>query len=178
MFDVIVDDTRACRIAIQQAPPQLERYRLKFRNSFGAFEIVEITGAAQIAPAFDGESDDTGQYKRYQADNDDFALERQRMAMTKVIKVTTGYKTNDELRFILDALASEEVYLLDLVDEPVKVIPSADEITVNHKPNGPQAFDLTLMPVEDDICLTTYINTNAMPVPGGVFSQEFSEQFD
>lgn len=177
VFDVLVGDTYACRIAIQQAQAQRERYRLKFRNSYGAFEVIEITGAAQITPAFDSEDDDR-QYKRYQADIDDFATERQRAAVTRVIKASTGYKTNDDLRFILDALASEEVYLLDLADEPIRVIPTADEITVDRRPNGPQAFDLTLTPVDSDVCITADISTGVMPVRGGLFSEEFNEIFD
>lgn len=177
VFDVLVGDTYACRIAIQQAQAQRERYRLKFRNSYGAFEVIEITGAAHITPAFDSEDDDR-QYKRYQADIDDFATERQRAAVTRVIKASTGYKTNDDLRFILDALASEEVYLLDLADEPIKVIPTADEITVDHRPKGPQAFDLTLTPVDSDTSITPDMSDALAPDRGHIFSEQFNDTFD
>lgn len=177
VFDVLVGDTYACRIAIQEARPQRERYRLKFRNSFGAFEIIEITEAAQYTPTF-GTEDDEAQYKRYQSDIDDFATERQRTAATMAIKVSTGYKTNNELRFILDAIASEEVYLLDLADEPVRVVPTPDELAFDHRPNGPQALDLTLTPVDSDTCITPELAGSTAPSRGGLFSQEFTEVFD
>lgn len=177
VFNVLVGDTYACRIAIQEARIQRERYRLKFRNSYGAFEVIEITGAAQIAPAFDGEDDDR-QYKRYQADIDDFATERQRAAVTKAIKASTGYKTNNELRFILDVLASEEVYLLGLTDDPIRVIVTAEELSYDHRPTSPQAFNLEIKPVEDDRCITPEMPDGLVPGRGGVFSEEFSEKFD
>ncbi len=177
VFDILVDDDPAARIAIQEARPQRERYRLKFRNSYGAFEIVEITGAAQIAPTI-GEEEDSSQYKRYMADIDDFEINRPRAEMSNVVNISTGYKTNDELRFILDAIASDEIYLLDLALEPVKVIVTADELAYDHRSSGPQAFSLKLTPVDRDINLTSEIKTDVMPTRGGLFSEEFSEHFD
>lgn len=177
VFDILVDGSPAARIAIQESRPQRERYRLKFRNSFGAFEIVEITGSAQITPTFDGE-EDSNQYKRYMADIDDFEINRSRAEMTNVVNISTGYKTNEELRFILDAIASDEIYLLDLSEEPIKVIATADELAYDHRPSGPQAFSIKLTPVESDVCLTGDITTDAMPTRGGVFSEEFTEVFD
>lgn len=177
VFDILVGDTPAARIGIQESRPQRERYRLKFRNSYGAFEIVELTGAAQFAPTFDSDEDSV-QYKRYQANIDDFTTERIRTEVSNVVNISTGYKTNDELRFILDAIASEEVYLLDLTHEPIRVIVTADEPSYNLSPNGPQTFSLKLTPVDDDTCLTSDIDSQAMPMRGGLFSQEFNQVFD
>jgi hypothetical protein len=177
VFDILVDGAPAARIAIQEAQPQRERYRLKFRNSFDAFEIIEITGPAEFAPAFDGE-DEASQYKRYQDDLDDFATERQRASMTKDIKMSSGYKTNNELQFLIDAIASEEVYLLGLTNEPIKVIVTADELTYHVRPSGPQAFDLTLTPVDSDTCITPEMTDDLAPSRGNIFSKEFDEHFD
>lgn len=176
-FDVLVDDRPATRIAIQEAQPQRERYRLKFRNSFGAFEIIELTGEAQWAPDFDNQQDETSN-KRYMPDIDDFSSWRQRLSVTSVIKVSTGYKNNNELHFLLDAIASDECYLLDIDVDPIKVIPSADELNYPHRPNSPQAFDIELQPVDGDTCITDNISTSAMPARGGLFSEQFTEQFD
>lgn len=177
ILDVLVDETPAARIAIQESRPQRERYRLKFRNSFGAFEIVELTGNAQCAPEVNGEQE-YQQYKRYLADIDDFAAERQRAEISIVIKLSTGYKTRQELEFILDAIASEEIFLLDVVSDPVKVIVTSEELTYDLHPNGPQAFSLKITPVDDDTCITGELPTEAMSIRGGLFSQEFSEEFD
>lgn len=176
-FDVLVDDAPAARIAIQEAHPQIERYRLKFRNSYGAFEIIEITGSAQWAPSIEDDEGE-GPYQRYIADIDDFSTERQRMSMRQVINISTGYKTNSELRFILDAIASDECYLLDINEEPIKVIVTAEDLVLQHHPNSPQSFMLELKPVDGDTCITDTISNAAMPTRGGVFSEQFSEQFD
>ncbi len=176
-FDVLFDEEPAARIAIQEARPQRERYRLKFRNSFGAFECVELTGNAQVEPVFNGDQEEQ-KYRRYMADIDDFATERQREEVTTVINVSTGYKTNEELRFILDAIASDEIYLLDVASDPIKVIVTAEELTYDHRPNGPQAFNLKITPVDGDTCITQELVGGAVTSRGGVFSEEFSEEFD
>ncbi len=177
VFDVLVDGTPGARIAIQEARPQRERYRLKFRNSYGAFEIIELTGEAQWAPDFDNQQDE-GANKRYMPDIDDFSSWRQRLSVTSVIKVSTGYKTNNELHFLLDAIASDECYLLDIDGDPIKVIPSTEELNYPHRPNSPQTFDIELRPVDSDTCITDNISTSAMPARGGLFSEQFTEQFD
>lgn len=177
VFDVLVDNEPAARIAIQEARPQRERYRLKFRNSLGAFEVLELTGSAQWAPAVKGEQDEQ-KFKRYMADIDDFATERQRVELSRIMNVSTGYKTNNELRFILDAIASEEVYLLDVTSDPIKVIVTADELAYDHRPNGPQALSLTLTPVDGDTCITEDMTDSEAPTRGGLFSKEFTEEFD
>lgn len=175
-FDVFVDDGPAARIVIQEARPQRERYRLKFRNSFGAFEIIELTGNAQINPTV--EEDDENSYQQYQTDIDDFETARQRQALRQSIKITTGYKTNSELRFILDAIASDETYLLDMANDPVKVIVKAEEISYYQKTDSPQAFNIELTPVDAETCITGDIDSEVMPVRGGLFSPEFTEIFD
>lgn len=176
-FDVLVDGSPGARIAIQEARPELERYRLKFRNSYGAFEIIEITGKAHWAPTIEGDEEECT-YKRYQADIDDFASERQRTAMRQELNLSTGYKTNGELRFLLDAIASDEIYLLDMGTDPVKVIATADEMAFDHQPNGPQQFNLVLKPTDDDHCLTPELGEDLAPGRGELFSPEYSEQFD
>lgn len=175
-FDVYVDSAYACRIAIEEAPAARERYRLKFRNSYGAFEVVAITGQAQISPTFGDDED--GSYKRYAQDLDDFSLERPRAPMTEVINISTGFKTNRELRFILDMLASDEVYLLDYTDEPLRVVVTAEELSYSRKPSGPQAFDLIITPADDEQNITELLTDETTGSRGRIFTDEFSEQFN
>lgn len=176
-FDVYVGSDYACRIAIEEAPATRERCRLKFRNSYGAFELVDITGQAQIAPTF-GDDEEGGSYKRYAQDLDDFQLERPRIPMKEVINVSTGFKNNRELRFILDALASDEVYLLDYTDEPLRVVVTAEELSYRRKPNGPQAFNLVITPADEEQNITEQITDETTGSRGRIFTDEFSEQFN
>lgn len=177
VLDVLVDGTPSARIAIQEAKPQLERYRLKFRNSYGVFEVVELTGKAQWAPAINGDQEEDV-YRCYMADVDDFFAKRQRSEVSSILNVSTGYKTNEELRFMLDAIASDEVYLLDAIETPVKVLITVDEMAYYLQPNGPQSFSLKLTSVEGDSNLTGGFASDVISVRGGLFSQEFSEQYD
>lgn len=176
-FDVYVGSDYACRIAIEQAQAAKERYRLKFRNSYGAFELVDITGQAQIAPTF-GNDKDGGSYQRYVQDLDDFSRERPRISMSEVINISTGFKTNRELRFLLDMLASDEVYLLDYTDEPLRVVVTAEELSYYRKPNGPQAFDLVITPADDEQNITELITDETTGSRGRIFTDEFNEQFN
>lgn len=176
-FDVYVGSDYACRIAIEEAQAARERYRLKFRNSYGAFELVDITGQAQIAPTF-GDDEDGGSYQRYAQDLDDFALERPRIPMREVINVSTGFKTNSELRFVLDMLASDEVYLLDYAGEPLRVVVTANELSYKRQPDGPQAFDLVITPADDEQNITELITDETTGSRGRIFTDEFSEQFN
>lgn len=176
-FDVYVGDNYACRIAIEEAPAVRERCRLKFRNSYGAFEIVDITGQVQIAPTF-GDDKDGGSYKRYVQDLDDFTLERSRIPVTELINVSTGFKNNRELRFILDALASDEVYLLDYTDEPLRILLTAEELSYTRQPNGPQAFNLVITPADNEQNITEVITDETTGSRGRIFTDEFSEQFN
>ena len=176
-FDVYVASDYACRIAIEEAPATRERCRLKFRNSYGAFELVDITGQAQIAPTF-GDDEEGGSYKRYAQDLDDFQLERPRIPMKEVINISTGFKNNRELRFILDALASDEVYLLDYTDEPLRVVVTAEELSYSRKPNGPQAFNLVITPADEEQNITELITDETTGSRGRIFTGEFSEQFN
>ena len=98
--------------------------------------------------------------------------------MKEVINISTGFKNNRELRFILDALASDEVYLLDYTDEPLRVVVTAEELSYSRKPNGPQAFNLVITPADEEQNITELITDETTGSRGRIFTDEFSEQFN
>lgn len=177
-FDVILrDGTPACRIVIVKSDSEKERYRLKFRNSYGVYEIIEIAGELSVTPSID--SDEEQQFCTYDNINDDFQLVRDRAECENVITVVSGFKRHDEILFFLDMLASDEVYLLDFAEYPVRVIASAEDLT--YKPNGtePQTFTLKLTLSENDRNLTQYILGDGSDfVKPDIFSDEFDEHFN
>lgn len=49
IFDVYMAGVFSCRIVVERSDISKERYRLKFRNSLGVFEIIELTGELSIS---------------------------------------------------------------------------------------------------------------------------------
>lgn len=108
VFEISVDGEFACRIEITEALPCPERHLVKFRNSFGAFEVVDFSGTATASSSSAMDEDDGDEFdtrtRRY----------RKRSGMsdrTTSITIGSGPKRPDELTWIGDMLMSSEVYL-------------------------------------------------------------------
>lgn len=175
-FDIYKNGTYACRLIIENAAPAKERYRLKFRNSLGVFEIIELTGEATIAPQWEDSEDSV--FKRYDETVADYISERARAEQKQVITVNSGVKRPDEIRFMLDMLASDEVYLLDFIGVPLRVLPSAEEMTYKRRPAAPQSITLTLEIAESESNILQDIVDGSESKRPRVFSDEFSKQFN
>lgn len=175
-FDVYRYEKFACRIVIEQADPSRERYRLKFRNSLGVFEIIEITGEMSITPQW--EDAEEAIFKRYDEATADYISCRDRIERKQKITVQTGVKRPDETRFLMDMLASDEVYLLDLTGLPVHVIPSAEEFVYMPRPESPQSFAITLELADTETNILQEIIDGSEARKPRVFSKQFSKQFN
>ena len=84
-----------------------ERYLIRFRNSLGVFEVIEVTGVALNTP----EASEENSWKTL-TEYGFFEQQRERITMRKVIEVQTGYKSREEQSFILDMAASDEIYFI------------------------------------------------------------------
>lgn len=175
-FDVYTDQVFSCRIVIERVETIRERYRLKFRNSLGVFEIIELVGELTLTPSY-GEGDETT-FQRYDMATDDFQTERERLPRTLSITAQTGPKRPEEIRFLMDMIASDEVYLLDLTDLPVKVIPSIEELQYRPRPEGPENFSVKLEMADREINIMQDIIDGTEGRKPRVFSKQFSEQFN
>lgn len=175
-FDIYHRNKYACRLVIEQADPSRERYRLKFRNSLGVFEIIEITGEMSITPQW--EDAEEAIFKRYDSMTDDYISARDRIERKQKITVETGTKRPDETRFLMDMLGSDEVYLLDLAGLPVRVIPSAEEFIYKQRPESPQSFTLTLELADTETNILQEIIDGSEARKPRVFSKQFSKQFN
>ena len=176
IFEIYHRDKFACRLVIVQADPARERYRLKFRNSLGVFEIIELSGGASITPQWEGT--DEAIFKRYDQLTDDYYSARNRIERKQKFVIKTGIKRQDETRFIMDMLGSDEVYLLDLSETPVRVIPSVEEFVYMPRPETPQSFTISLEISDSETnILQDIVNGNEARKPR-VFSNQFSKQFN
>ncbi len=84
----------------------------------------------------------------------------------------------DTVRFLMDMIGSEEVYLLDLSELPVKVIPSIEELKYKPRPETPQKFTVKLQMAEDETNIMQDIIDGTESRKPRVFSKQFSKQFN
>lgn len=175
LFEIYVDGKFSCQIGIEQSRTTRERYLLKFLNSFGAYELFELEGEANIISTIDEE--DSNVYKRYNEITDDFYSERKRVEIQESVTIKTGFKRPDEIRFLLDLLSSDDVSLIGYGANEIKVIPSAEELSFWKTPVVPQNITLKLTFAETESNPTPDITEMGYSKPR-VHSKQFSKQFN
>lgn len=175
LFDVYSGDTFALRIGIEQSPTVRERYRLRFLNSYGTYEVFSLEGEASVTPGMD--EDEDAVFRRYDEITDDYYSDRIRTEIQEAITIKTGFKRPQEIRFLLDLLSSDNVYLSGYGQEEIKVIPSAEEFSYRVRPDAPQNVTLKLTFAEKESNWTGEITESGYRKPG-VHSKEFSKQFN
>ena len=175
LFDVYSGETFALRIGIEQSPTVRERYRLRFLNSYGTYEVFSLEGEASVTPGMD--EDEDAVFRRYDEITDDYYSDRIRTEIQEAVTVKTGFKRPQEIRFLLDLLSSDDVYLAGYGREEIKVIPSAEEFSYRVRPDAPQNVTLKLTFAEKESNWTGEITESGYRKPG-VHSKEFSKQFN
>lgn len=164
----------ACRIAIEEAPGAQERCAVRFLNSFGVYERIDLVGKATIQMA--GNQDEESIYQTYDEGTDSFTKKRNRVPIGHTYRIETGAKRNDELAFIQDMLASDSIYLV-LPDQEIKVIPSFEQSDRAYRQTEPESMKITFKPVEDDSNMSPK-RTKYGTVRPRIFTSVFSEQFN
>lgn len=175
LFDVYSGDTFALRIGIEQSPTVREHYRLRFLNSYGTYEVFSLEGEAGVTPGMD--EDEDAVFRRYDEITDDYYSDRIRTEIQEAVTVKTGFKRPQEIRFLLDLLSSDDVYLAGYGREEIKVIPSAEEFSYRVRPDAPQNVTLKLTFAEKESNWTGEITESGYRKPR-VHSKEFSKQFN
>ena len=175
LFDVYSGDTFALRIGIEQSPTVRERYRLRFLNSYGVYEVFSLEVEASVTPGMD--EDEDAVFRRYDEITDDYYSDRIRTEIQEAVTVKTGFKRPQEIRFLLDLLSSDDVYLSGYGREEIKVIPSAEEFSYRVRPDTPQNVTLKLTFADKESNWTGEITESGYGKPR-VHSKEFSKQFN
>ena len=175
LFDVYCGDTFALRIGIEQRPTVREHYRLRFLNSYGTYEVFSLEGEASVTPGMD--EDEDAVFRCYDEITDDYYSDRIRTEIQEAVTIKTGFKRPQEIRFLLDLLSSDNVYLSGYGQEEIKVIPSAEEFSYRVRPDAPQNVTLKLTFAEKESNWTGEITESGYRKPG-VHSKEFSKQFN
>lgn len=175
LFDVYSGETFALRIGIEQSPTVRERYRLRFLNSYGTYEVFSLEGEASVTPGMD--EDEDAVFRRYDEITDDYYSDRIRTEIQEAVTIKTGFKRPQEIRFLLDLLSSDDVYLSGYGREEIKVIPSAEEFSYRVRPDAPQNVTLKLTFADKESNWTGEITESGYRKPR-VHSKEFSKQFN
>ena len=175
LFDVYSGETFALRIGIEQSPTVRERYRLRFLNSYGVYEVFSLEGEASVTPGMDEDEDVV--FRRYDEITDDYYSDRIRTEIQEAVTIKTGFKRPQEIRFLLDLLSSDDVYLSGYGREEIKVIPSAEEFSYRVRPDAPQNVTLKLTFADKESNWTGEITESGYRKPK-VHSKEFSKQFN
>ena len=95
VFDVYVGEKKSCTIVITPGTISRERYLLQFLNSYGSYELIEITGIGTIKR----EADEENAFNAYDEVIDDYVESWERLSGKESMTVESGYRTNDELIF-------------------------------------------------------------------------------
>lgn len=116
-----------------------DKYLIRFKNSLGGYEQLEITGKGDLVPEF-------GEEKLYQQYNDNhiFTQKRSRVEMQEIIKIQTGYKSQSELDFLLDMIASERAYFIYPDGSIFECLISCESPKIPFRVTTPQSLELKI----------------------------------
>jgi len=153
-FGLFLNGNCVSIISIEPSAQSVDRLILRFRNSLGCYEQIEVTGRAEHAPEFDEER----LYGVYDSITEDFVENRFRRSYNDVINASAGYKSPDELNFIRELLSSDDTYLLDDEIGKMKVNVSAENFTMQINPYEPQTVDLIIRIADREELITPTFN--------------------
>lgn len=173
-FKIFVDDICACRIVLVPTVDVDDRYIVQFRNSYGAYERIEVTGTPTLESKYDNTA---AQYSGYDEDIHDFSSSTKKVKATKVIKVHTGYQTPEEANFINDLLSSDDVQLLTMNADVFKVLVSAQKVEQKLLQSiTPESIQLNIQFVDAESYNTPGIIGNVLA--NRIFSIHFDQTFN
>lgn len=175
VFNVYADKVFACQIVIIGCKPEKERYRLKFRNSFGVFELLDIAG--QLIGSADKETEEETGYSKIDDVTRSFLNLRERVENEITFSIAFD-KGNNSSQFILDMISSDEVYLLDAFKEAVRVNVSAESLQWQHVRDVPEKITLSMTAVESETFNCEIIDSLTGSQKPRVHTKEFTKQFN
>jgi len=145
-----------------------ERYLLKFRNSLGAFEVLEVTGKAMHTPEFAEEN-----LWQTLTDFNFYEECRSRVKSKGIIEVETGYKERSEFPFILDLIQSDEIYFIYPDGDLFRCHVKAESAQFRHLITEPTSINLKIRAVTDEEFTTPKIDFT-----DDIFNRIFDESYD
>ncbi|WP_352422281.1 hypothetical protein [Proteiniphilum sp.] len=143
---VMIDGRFVFDITIKEPVKSPNKYIIEFRNSFSAFERLEVTGKANSEPEF-AEDNAFMAYDRY---IDDYIEQNNRLGIREVVKADFGYKSLEEFLFMRDMLQSDKRYLIDPDGTSHEIRVSVENFSHSLFPTEPGSVQLTIRLVDND----------------------------
>jgi len=145
-----------------------EKYLLRFKNSLGAFEVLEVTGKAMYAPEFSEET-----LWQTLTELNFYEERRSRVKSRGAIDVETGYKERSEFSFILDMIQSNEIYFIYPDGDSFRCHVKADSAQFRHLMTDPTSIKLNIRAVTDEEFATPAIEFSDDIIPPIEFVSKF-----
>lgn len=142
---VYVSGKLAFSFIITPGLPVEEKYRLRFLNSLGAYEVIEVTARASRTSEF-GEEDLYNVMNGY----DFFEERKMRTPSRDKIEVETGHRLRHEMPFILDMIKSEEVYFIYPSGQKFRCRVTTDAFKYRERITEPTSIPLTITELTDE----------------------------
>jgi hypothetical protein len=126
-FQISIDGSSICTCSIIPSLCSETRY-FRFRNSFGAYERIEISGLVEYIPETDAET-----FLSYDEVTDDYQFNRDRLKAAHVYEVEIGYKIPEDLHAILDLIQSGDIWIFAYGYEYGCVIENSGQVIATDK---------------------------------------------
>lgn len=176
VFDIYRDGQYSCRIIVSEADVRKDGCRVRFRNSLGVFEVMELTGQISVSPDYSASED--AMFGRYDSVIGAFCSSRERVERQQLVSIATGVMCPDRVGFLMDMLGSEEVYLLDVSPDPVRVIPTVERLDYRPRPDAPENFTVKFEVADADLNITQDIAGCDDSMRPRIFSDEYDNKFN
>lgn len=174
VFNIYYAGYFACQIIIRDTPPERDFSLVKFRNSLGVFELLHLSGQINSGAVPNASDPEARSFDRVIGRYVNF---RQRTAATMSLEINTGFKTEEEIRFIMDMVCSDEVYLKDQTGW-VRAIPSIDDCNTQNPHVKPESLKISFTVAEEYDNLTPDIKDLKDFERPRIFSDQHTDQFN
>nr|DAJ14689.1 MAG TPA: hypothetical protein [Siphoviridae sp. ctEfY6] len=173
IFDIYVGETKSCTIVITPGTISRERYLLQFLNSYGSYELIEITGIGNIKR----EAEKENAFNKYDEVIDDYVESWERLSGRESMTVESGYRTNDELIHLIDMLSSDDIKLLGLDGRNIRVNVTAENLTRASRATVPESIKLSLRFADSEQRYTGSFTDDDLGSPR-IHTEQFTKQFN
>lgn len=173
-FDISYDGALSCRVVIKHTAPERDMTLVKFRNSFGVFELIHLSGKRERAVAPVGQEQDARRFDSISARYEKICP---RKTLSRSMDAYSGFRSDEGMPFLLDMAASEEVYMKDRTGW-VRVVPSIEQIAGRFPQLEPVSVKVKFTLADDYDCQTPDINNiNDFKRPE-IFSPQHTSEFN
>lgn len=172
-FEVLIAGEVSFKIIIEAGSVSEETYLIRFLNSLGAYECIEVVGRLIHTPEF-GDENKYSVFNEY----DFFEDRRSRVSSRKTLKVETGYKHRRELPFILDMIKSDEIYFIYPDGSSFRCNVSAEDPKFYHRMTIPTSISLLISEIVNEEFMSPKLDNELLLSESGIFDETFDSTYE